>query len=81
VLWRELDNYVQQLDDEEFFRSVVFLRRAFGEFEPNQKNSIAELLGDMWGTSAEATAEVLQAELTEAETEKLGELNNFDFDF
>ncbi len=80
-LWKELDNYVEQLDDDEFFRSVVFLRRAFGEFEPNQKNSIAELLGDIWGTGAEATAETLQAELTETETEKLDELNDFDFDF
>ncbi|EGK03207.1 DUF5682 family protein [Dysgonomonas gadei] len=80
-LWKELDKYVEQLDDDEFFRSVVFLRRAFGEFEPNQKNSIAELLGDIWGTGAEATAEILQSELTETETEKLDELNDFDFDF
>ncbi|SBV90819.1 DUF5682 family protein [uncultured Dysgonomonas sp.] len=80
-LWKELDKYVEQLDDEEFFRSVVFLRRAFGEFEPNQKNSIAELLGDIWGTGAEVTAEILQSELTDIETEKLDELNDFDFDF
>lgn len=80
-LWKELDKYVHQLDDDEFFRSVVFLRRAFGEFEPNQKNSIAELLGDIWGTGAEATAEVLQTELTESETAKLDELNDFDFEF
>lgn len=80
-LWKELDKYVEQLDDEEFFRSVVFLRRAFGDFEPNQKNSIAELLGDLWGTGEETTAEILQAELTETETEKLDELNDFDFDF
>lgn len=81
TLWKELDNYVQALDEDEFFRSVVFLRRAFGDFEPNQKNSIAELLGDIWGTGAEATAEILQAELTEQESEKLDELNDFDFDF
>ena len=79
-LWKELDNYVQSLDEEDFFRSVVFLRRAFGSFESNQKNSIAELLGDIWGTGAEATAEMLQDELTEAEAEKLNELNDFDFD-
>lgn len=80
-LWKELDKYVEDLDEEEFYRSVVFLRRAFGEFEPNQKNSIAELLGDLWGTGAEATAEMLQSELTEEETGKLDELNDFDFDF
>ncbi|GIM53403.1 DUF5682 family protein [Capnocytophaga cynodegmi] len=80
-LWKELDLYIQQLDDDEFLRSVVFLRRAFADFEPNQKNSIAELLGDLWGTSSEATAETLQAELTEDETSKLEALNDFDFDF
>jgi len=78
-LWKELDNYIQSLDEDDFFRSVVFLRRAFGSFEPSQKNSIAELLGDIWGTGAEATAEMLQSELTETETEKLNELNDFDF--
>lgn len=81
ALWKELDAYVQQLEEEEFFRSVVFLRRAFGDFEPNQKNSIAELLGDLWGTGAEVTAENLQSELSEEETGKLDELNDFEFDF
>ena len=81
VIWKELDNYVSQLDEEQFMRSVVFLRRAFSDFEPNQKNSIAELLADLWGTSKEVTAELLQQDLTEEETTKLDELNDFDFDF
>ncbi len=81
IIWQELDNYVRQLDDEQFMRSVVFLRRAFADFEPNQKNSIAELLGDLWGTGKEATAELLQEVLTEEENTKLDELNDFDFDF
>ena len=57
------------------------MRRAFADFEPNQKNSIAELLGDLWGTGKEATAERLQEVLNETETSKLEELNDFDFDF
>lgn len=81
IIWQELDNYVRQLDEEQFLRSVVFLRRAFADFEPNQKNSIAELLGDLWGTGKEATAERLQEVLNETETSKLEELNDFDFDF
>ena len=81
IIWQELDNYVRQLDEEQFMRSVVFLRRAFADFEPNQKNSIAELLGDLWGTGKEATAELLQEVLTEEENTKLDELNDFDFDF
>lgn len=80
-LWRELDNYVQMLDKDEFMRALVFLRRAFGDFESNQKNSVAELLGDLWGTGAESTAEFLSKELNEEETTKLDELNDFDFDF
>ena len=81
VIWKELDSYVRQLDEEQFMRSVVFLRSAFADFEPNQKNSIAELLGDLWGTGKEATAELLQEVLTEEESTKLDELNDFDFDF
>ncbi|MDR1171648.1 MAG: DUF5682 family protein [Bacteroidales bacterium] len=80
-LWRELDRYIQSLDQEEFYRSAVFLRRTFGSFEPNHKNSIAELLGDFWNTGAEHTAETLTSELTETETQKLDELNDFEFDF
>lgn len=80
-LWRELDGYVRSLDEDEFRRAVVLLRRAFGDFEPGQKNSIAELLGDFWGGGAEAVAEELQAELSEEESRKLSELNSFDFDF
>ncbi|MDR1583168.1 MAG: DUF5682 family protein [Prevotellaceae bacterium] len=80
-LWKELDNYINSLDEEEFYRSLVFLRRAFGQFEPAQKNSIAELLGELWSTDAEKVAEILQAELSEEETKKLNELNSFNFDF
>jgi hypothetical protein len=81
ALWRELDRYIKQLDEEEFLRSLVFLRRAFSEFEAGQKNSIAELLGELWDVNAEKVADSLFSELSEKETEKLDELNEFDFDF
>lgn len=80
-LWKQLDRYIGELDEAEFKRSLVFLRRAFCDFEPNQKNSIAELLGDLWGTGPENTAEILHAELSDEEIGKLDELNAFDFDF
>jgi hypothetical protein len=81
-LWKELDNYINALDEAEFCRALVFLRRAFGRFEASQKNSIAELLGELWGTGAEMNAEILlQTELSEEETKRLDELNDFDFDF
>jgi hypothetical protein len=80
-LWKELDSYISSLDNEEFYHSLVFLRRAFGQFEPAQKNSAAELLGELWGTGIEKIAEILQPELSEEETKKLNELNDFDFEF
>lgn len=79
-LWCELDCYIQSLDDDEFKRSVVFMRRAFGSFEPREKNGIAELLGGFWGIDITSAAVFLQGGLDEGETEALEELNDFDFD-
>ncbi|WP_425452384.1 DUF5682 family protein [Paenibacillus cellulosilyticus] len=78
-LWRELDAYISSLDDEPFKRSLVFLRRAFGSFEPREKAAIAELLGDLWGAGAETVGEALQQPLNEEEKVQLDELNDFDF--
>lgn len=80
-LWRELDAYIQSLDDDEFKRSVVFMRRALGGFSPSEKNSIAVLLGDFWGVGDSDVAIFLQGELNEDEVTSLEELNDFDFDF
>jgi hypothetical protein len=79
-LWKQLDGYVSSLDDSEFRRSVVFLRRAFGNFDPREKSSVAELLGDIWGLDSRDVAVMLQAPLNEAEENALKELNDFDFD-
>jgi hypothetical protein len=79
-LWKQLDGYVASLDDEEFKRSVVFLRRAFGNFEPREKDSVAGLLGDLWGINSQDVSIMLQAPLNEEEENALNELNDFDFD-
>ncbi|MBS7821129.1 hypothetical protein J7552_07505 [Wohlfahrtiimonas chitiniclastica] len=81
AIWRELNDYVTQLDEEDFQRAVVFLRRTLGQFEPSQKASIVDLLNDFWGTNAAATAEFLQTELSTEEHDALDALNDFDFDF
>ncbi|WP_058304142.1 DUF5682 family protein [Gorillibacterium timonense] len=78
-LWRQLDSYIASLDVDAFKRSLVFLRRAFGTFEPREKATIAELMGDLWGVGSEQTGEVLQQPLNEEEKEQLDELNDFDF--
>lgn len=78
-LWQQLDEYIASLEDEAFLRSLVFLRRAFGSFEPREKASIAETLGVLWGLDGQGAAEQLQEPLSEDERGKLDELNDFDF--
>jgi hypothetical protein len=80
VLWKELDLYVGSLNDDEFKRALVFLRRAFGDFSPAEKRSITENLGEIWGANVDKVSEVLSTELTEKEKEKLDELSGFDFE-
>lgn len=80
-LWESLDEYVQSLDDEEFKRALVFLRRAFADFSPAEKDSIAENLGEVWGLNGAEVSEVLNAELDSASQEQIDALEGFDFDF
>ncbi|TWT92344.1 hypothetical protein Pla52n_62180 [Stieleria varia] len=79
-LWKQLDAYIGDLDDEQFTRSVVFLRRAFGAFSVAEKRAISENLGEAWGTGADLASEVLEQPLSETEQSQLDELNEFDFD-
>jgi hypothetical protein len=79
VLWESLDAYVQSLDDEQFKRSLVFLRRSFGEFSPNEKRSIAENMAEVWGVGSDATVEALDGPLSASEEQSLDDLNDFDF--
>jgi hypothetical protein len=78
-LWRQLNEYISSLEENQFNRSLVFLRRAFGSFEPREKAAVAELLGEFWGGGALPAAEALQEPLSEEERGKLDELNDFDF--
>ncbi|UKS24444.1 DUF5682 family protein [Paenibacillus sp. HWE-109] len=78
-LWQHLDTYISSLEPEAFHRSLVFLRRAFGLFEPREKAAVAEMMGDIWGMGADTIGAALQQPLSEEEKEKLDELNDFDF--
>lgn len=79
-LWRHLDDYLSALDENAFRRALVFLRRAFADFSPGEKNDIAENLGEIWGVSPRQAAELLMKDTTEAEQEILSSLSDFDFD-
>lgn len=80
ALWEQLAAYVASLEDDQFTRALVFLRRAFGEFSPREKQAIAENLGEIWGVGAAAASELMHSELSEEEEKKIEELNDFDFD-
>jgi len=82
-LWQELDAYIQSLDDEEFKRGLVYLRRAFSSFNAREINSVAELLGDLWQTNSTTAQDItisLLDDLNEDEQDALSELEDFDFD-
>ncbi len=79
-LWEQLAGYIESLDEEQFRRALVFLRRAFGPFSPREKRHIAENLGEYWGLNADAASEMIEQPLTEPEEKMLEDLNEFDFD-
>lgn len=81
LVWQVLESYVASLDEEEFLKSVVFLRRAFSQFEDSNISSLASLLGQFWGSDEVVTAERLIENLSDTEMQKIDELNDFDFDF
>lgn len=79
-LWEQLNDYILSLEDDEFMRALVFLRRAFSTFSPKEKTMIAELLGELWGVNAEQVAELLTGDLKEEEAKMIDDLNDFDFE-
>ena len=80
TLWESLDEYIQSLDDEEFKRALVFLRRAFADFTSSEKDSIAENLGEIWGLNGAEVSEAVNAVLDSASQEQIAALDDFDFD-
>lgn len=76
-LWQTLDRYLGQLDELSFRRALVFLRRTFADFSPQEKNDIAENLGELWGLNQ--TAAYLREEPNQQEKQILQELDDFDF--
>lgn len=79
-LWESLDAYLDALDDEEFKRALVFLRRAFSDFSAREKDEIAENLGELWGLNAAAVSEAVNAPLESSAEELIESLEEFDFD-
>lgn len=80
-LWESLDEYLKTLDDGEFKRALVFLRRAFADFTSREKDEIAENLGEIWGLNASQVSETVNGPLEKEAQEMLESLDDFDFDF
>lgn len=79
-LWKSLNEYLVTLDDEEFKRALVFLRRAFADFSAAEKDQIAENLGEILGLNGQEVSEVVNAVLDESSQQMIDSLDDFDFD-
>ena len=79
TLWESHSEYLDTLDEEEFRRSAVFLRRAFVEYSAKEKDMIAENLGEIWGLNAQEVSEIINSEIKEVDTEILEDFDFGDF--
>jgi hypothetical protein len=79
-LWDALQSYVQSLDDEQFRRALVFLRRAFASFSAQEKRQLCENLAHIWGYHADEAAAAMEHPLSEKEEQTLKDLGEFNFD-
>lgn len=79
TLWESLSEYMDSLDEEEFRRSLVFLRRAFVDYSSKEKDMIAENLGEIWGLNATVISEIINSEVKEVDTEILEDFDFGDF--
>jgi len=76
-LWKALDKYLSELDEQSFRRALVFLRRTFANFSPQEKNDIAENLGELWNLNQ---ASISLRQMPNAEEKQwLQDLDDFDF--
>ena len=80
-LWESLDAYLDTLEEEDFKRALVFLRRAFADFTAMERDEIAENLGEIWGLNGQQVSESVNQVLHETEQKLVESLEEFDFDF
>ena len=78
-LWKQLSEYIQELDTDEFKRALVFLRRAFSDFSSQERAEVAENLGEIWGMNAQVTGEILNTPVSETEDIDFGDFDFSDF--
>ena len=77
VVWESLSRYIDAIPEDCWQRAMVFLRRAFATYTAGEKDMVAENLAEFWGLQKEQLSEVLNAELSQEESQALA---SFDFD-
>jgi hypothetical protein len=77
ALWSTLSAYVDALDDEEFKRTLLYLRRAFSKFDTGEIRRVVGLLAELWQGGGKELARVVDTKLDEKDLADLGDL---DFD-
>lgn len=79
IILEKLDEYISSLEDDEFIRALVFLRRTFSEFSPEHKVRITQNLGEIWNMDSEEKEEEFLKNLDEIKEESFEDLEDFDF--
>jgi hypothetical protein len=73
LLWRQLDAYIATLADDEFRQALVYLRRAFGQFEQAEVRRVVSNLVEISEEGAEELKASVDVKLSEDEAKKLQE--------
>jgi hypothetical protein len=74
ALWRQLDAYLVSLDDEEFRHGLVYLRRAFGQFDTSEVRRVVSNLVEISQEGAEELKGSVDTKLSDDEAAKLQEM-------
>ncbi len=79
-LWRALAEYVDELEQDEFLRALVFLRRALAGFSPQERRQITDILAEHWGVDRDTLTETIETGLSDDESQAIDDLADFEFD-
>jgi hypothetical protein len=74
ALWRQLDAYLVSLDEDSFRKALVYLRRAFGEFDQSEVRRVVSNLVEISSESAEELKRSVDEKLDPEEAKRLQEL-------
>jgi hypothetical protein len=78
-----MSDFLEQLDDGAFLRSLPGLRRAFASFQVGEARRVADLLTELWGAGSSALVQAIETRIDDDEAARLqaelGDLGDLDF--